>query len=32
VIHRTGEELTETWGSDATGHGWVLVDDALAGA
>lgn len=32
VIHRTGDPLTETWGSDATGHGWVLVDDALARA
>jgi subtilisin family serine protease len=32
VVHRTGDLLTETWGSDATGHGWVLVDDALAGA
>jgi hypothetical protein len=32
VIHRTGDPLTESWGCDATGHGWVLVDDALAGA
>jgi hypothetical protein len=32
VTHRTGESLTETWGSDATGHGWVFVDDALAAA
>jgi subtilisin family serine protease len=30
VIHRTGEEITETWGNDATGSGWVFVDDALA--
>lgn len=30
VIHRTGVPLTETWGSDATGHGWVFVDDALS--
>jgi Subtilase family len=30
VTHRTGDPLTETWGSDATGHGWVFVDDALA--
>lgn len=30
VTHRTGEPLTETWGSDATGHGWVFVDNALA--
>jgi Subtilase family len=32
VIHRTGDPLTESWGCDATGHGWVLVDDALGGA
>jgi subtilisin family serine protease len=32
VTHRTGEPLTETWGSDATGHGWVFVDDALNAA
>jgi Subtilase family len=32
VTHRTGEPLTETWGGDATGHGWVFVDDALAAA
>jgi hypothetical protein len=32
VIHRTGDPLTESWGCDATGHGWVLVNDALAGA
>lgn len=30
VTHRTGDPLTETWGNDATGHGWVFVDDALA--
>jgi subtilisin family serine protease len=30
VTHRTGVPLVETWGSDATGHGWVYVDDALA--
>lgn len=30
VTHRTGEPLTETWGSDATGFGWVFVDDAIA--
>jgi subtilisin family serine protease len=30
VTHRTGEPLTETWGADATGYGWVFVDDALA--
>jgi hypothetical protein len=29
VTHRTGELITETWGNDATGHGWVFVDDAL---
>jgi subtilisin family serine protease len=32
VRHRTGEPLTETWGSDATGAGWVFVDDALSAA
>jgi hypothetical protein len=30
LTHRTGEPLTETWGSDATGYGWVLIDKALA--
>jgi hypothetical protein len=30
VTHRTGEPLTETWGNDATGYGWVFVDDALS--
>ena len=30
VTHRTGTPLTETWGNDATGFGWVFVDDALA--
>lgn len=30
VTHRTGAPLTETWGNDATGFGWVFVDDALA--
>lgn len=29
VTHRTGETITETWGADATGHGWVFVDEAL---
>jgi subtilisin family serine protease len=32
VTHRTGITITETWGSNATGHGWVLVDRALAAA
>jgi subtilisin family serine protease len=32
VTHRTGITITETWGSNATGHGWVLVDKALAAA
>jgi subtilisin family serine protease len=32
VTHRTGETITETWGSDATGKGWVYVDKALAAA
>jgi hypothetical protein len=27
---RTGVEDTESWGTDAVGHGWVYVDDALA--
>ena len=30
VVHRTGDLLTEEWGNDATGYGWVFVDDALA--
>jgi hypothetical protein len=30
VTHRTGDSLTETWGADATGHGWLFVDDVLA--
>jgi hypothetical protein len=30
VTHRTGEPLTKMWGNDATGYGWVFVDDALA--
>ena len=30
ITHRTGGPLTESWGADATGHGWVFVDDALA--
>ena len=30
ITHRTGDPLTESWGADATGHGWVFVDDALA--
>jgi subtilisin family serine protease len=29
IIHRTGVPVTETWGDNATGHGWVFVDDAL---
>ena len=29
VTHRAGTPLTETWGKDATGAGWVFVDDAL---
>jgi Subtilase family len=32
LVHRTGDPLTETWGADATGNGWVFVDDALARA
>jgi subtilisin family serine protease len=27
---RAGVPDVETWGANATGHGWVLVDDALA--
>jgi hypothetical protein len=27
--HRTGAPLTETWGANATGHGWVYADDAV---
>ena len=30
VTFRTGETTTETWQADATGHGWIFVDDALA--
>ncbi|GLZ34602.1 subtilisin E [Lentzea sp. NBRC 105346] len=30
VTHRAGAPLTETWGADATGHGWVFAHDALA--
>ncbi|HXF61145.1 MAG TPA: S8 family serine peptidase, partial [Caldilineaceae bacterium] len=30
VTHRDGTPLTESWGDDATGHGWIFVDDALA--
>ena len=30
VKHRTGEMITETWAANATGHGWVYVDDVLA--
>ena len=30
VVHRTGDPLVETWGADATGHGWVFADDALS--
>ena len=30
VTHRDGTALKETWGSDATGSGWVFIDDALA--
>jgi subtilisin family serine protease len=29
VTHRTGVPLTESWAADATGHGWVFIDDAL---
>ncbi len=29
LTHRDGSPLTETWGDDATGEGWVFVDDAL---
>src|SRR5215216_6246844 len=29
VTHRNGTPLTETWGADATGYGWVFIDDAL---
>jgi hypothetical protein len=32
VTHRTGDPLTETWGPDATGHGWLFADDAVAAA
>jgi subtilisin family serine protease len=32
VTHRTGAPLTETWGADATGAGWILVDQAVAAA
>lgn len=32
VTHRTGVPLTETWGADAIGHGWVFADDAVAAA
>jgi hypothetical protein len=27
---RTGVPDTESWGTNAVGHGWVLVDDALS--
>jgi subtilisin family serine protease len=27
---RTGELSDETWGANATGHGWIFVDPALA--
>ena len=30
ITHRDGREITETWGTDATGHGWVFVDKAVA--
>ena len=30
ITHRDGNPLTETWESDATGHGWLFVDDVLA--
>lgn len=30
VTQRTGVVTTESWGNNATGHGWVFVDDALA--
>ncbi len=29
VTQRTGVVGTESWGTDATGYGWVFVDDAL---
>jgi subtilisin family serine protease len=29
---RTGVPDTESWGTNAVGHGWVYVDDALAAA
>jgi hypothetical protein len=32
VTHRTGEPIVETWGADATGHGWVFADRAVAAA
>ena len=43
VTHRTGEPLLECWEvtvaghpecttQEATGHGWVFIDDALAAA
>lgn len=32
LTHRTGAAITETWGADATGAGWVLVDRAVAAA
>ena len=30
ITHRTGATIPEAWGANATGHGWVFVDDALA--
>jgi Subtilase family len=32
VTHRTGEPLIESWGTNATGFGWLYVDKALAAA
>lgn len=31
VTHRNGTMLTETWGTDATGFGWLYVDRVLTG-
>ncbi|HEX7277340.1 MAG TPA: S8 family serine peptidase, partial [Acidimicrobiales bacterium] len=32
LTHREGNPVTETWGPDATGHGWVFADTAVAAA
>lgn len=29
ITHRDGTTITETWGSNATGYGWLFVDDVL---